>query len=1709
MAEHGDAIDQLREAFEPYVWEWFTAEYGEPSPPQRMAWPRIAAGQNTLIFAPTGSGKTLAAFLWRLNELFRLGREGALEDAVHVLYVSPLKALNNDIQKNLVAPLEGIRAHAEASRVGLPEVRSEVRTGDTPQSKRREMLERPPHILITTPESLYIILATERFREAFRSVRHVIVDEIHALVGNKRGVDLSLSLERLEQLVDGPFTRVGLSATLRPLETVAAYLSGVDEGGAPRPCAIVDAGARKALDLEVMSPVDNLMEAEFDAIWGSAYAQMADMVRQHTTTLVFHNSRYKTERTALRLNEATTGEPLRVGAHHGSMSKGVRLGVEDDLKAGALDAVVATASLELGIDIGDIDLVCQVQSPKSVSTGMQRVGRAGHLLDATSKGRVIATNGDDLVESAVLVRAMLSGELDTARIPERPLDVLAQHVVGAVAADEWRVEDLYDVCRGAYCYRDLTRAEFDGVLDLLAGNVAFDMGRAPESKIVWDKVNNVLRPDRETRVHAFRAGGTIVDIEDYDVYCESTGARVGSLDEGFAEKLNARDVFILGSSSWLVTGVQRDRVLVEEAYGKPPTIPYWGGDRDSRTYDLGLLVGRFRAEADARIDDDDLIDWIRRETRVDANGAACIAEYLREQHAVTGVLPSDARLVIEHFASEGGGRHVVLHSPFGVRVNDAWAMALSHAIQLKDGRQPAWATTDDGILVTLPIGSPTGPADLVSLVTSSNVDDVMRSALLESPAFAARFRHVAVRSMAIPRHTGMRRAPVWLQNLRAAELLEACGDNMDFPVVVEALRECMTDAFDCPNLRRVLCRVESGEITSRVVETVAPSPFSHAVLLLGEYGDAEAAPDGEQRSRMRRLRADVLEQIVGEDARERLLDADVVSKAEAGLQRTTPKRRARTADELCEIFREVGDLTHLPDDDISLADRVAGNEFALLSELVESRRVVLVPIGRVEMNRDRWIATEDFPLYRAAFATRLPLDDRDRTLLDALAECGPLTADGIPLPGRHLNRLETLAMRYETLRLPGGRGEKYVAARAWLPSAIHDDRPSGEKARLTLIERHLATHGPVTKYEIMARYGLPGAVVESVLATLAEEGVIATGEYVATKAFPQWIAKRNLDCITHYTSNRKQRQMDPATPEQYADFLIRWQRLHPDTRMSGVDGVRHVIRQLQGMDNYQLLLERDVFAGRVRDYDPAMLDVLCESGEVAWRRHGWKSMKRGQFGFAFAGEGRDLLANPDETPMNLKRWDDDIPDVCDATREWLVAHGSSDFDDIVEGTGHDWRQVLRAVWHLAWTGEATNACYESVRHMRVGSGLSACYDLATRPGKNGVTDDLIVHHMLELRDLDPRLGPWIPTERLAPDAVKLADGEAWVEAWAEQLLSRYGVVARESLNQEPAAPGWARIKRVLTQFHADGRALAGFFVDGLGVEQFARADAIDALAEAKRRAQEGESASASEPMLAVNLCDPANPFPAQFPLTDEAGEPVKAIRTPHRYLVMQGGRPLLLYQHAITVLADMPREAMERALMALRGLVDEPSPVEPVESLRVRDWNGHPADVSVGRALLEKLGFVERARREYVYDGVSTPSPERLRALSSEIPARFERAGKAEAPVEYNEEWMIGRAPDGIWLGVRAAIDMLREMLSDDYAFVFEARGLLITYRGERAAHVRVGQKQAWIHVSHSGWAPPVIVASPEDCDDEEARLTLSERFVRTRAAIDAKLDAG
>jgi ATP-dependent Lhr-like helicase len=1517
------------------------------------------------------------------------------------------------------------------------------------------------------------------------------------------------------------FVRIGLSATQKPLDEIAKFLVGVDEMGDPNPCEIVDVGARKDLNVHVISPVDNLSEAHYDAIWGSSYDKMISLIRDHETTLVFANSRYKTERTALRLGELSAEDPVLVGAHHGSMSKEVRLDMENRLKQGELDALVATSSLELGIDVGSIDLVCQIRSPKSVSKGMQRIGRAGHLLNATSEGRLLVTDRDDLVESAVVVRAIMDGQIDTTRVPKNCLDVLAQHIVGAVAADDWDAGDLFDLCRQSYCYAELDRDHYDRVLDMLAGNYEFDMDRAPFPKITWDKVNNMLYPERSARLIAFRSSGTIPDIDDYDVYFEKRKTRVGRLDEGFVERLHVGDIFILGSSSWRVLRFQRNRVIVEDVYGRAPTIPYWGGDRDSRTYDLGVLVGQFRRWMQEHISAADPAGWLEREYYVGHDGAHAISEYFWEQHSVTGELPSDKLVLVERFRDELGLLRIVIHSSFGIRVHDPWAMALSEAVAQRYGFLPQTATVDDGILVTVPQDAKADLSDIVDLVTPQNLDELLYRAVLDSPVFASRFRHNAVRSFMVLRQYRDRRTPVWLQGLRASALLDACRDDPDFPLVVETFRECMNESLDVPNLRTALQGLASGEIAVKMIEAKIPSPFTHALLLLGQYGDVGAIPTRERRSRLMHLHRELLKQILDEETLRNLLDADAVREVDTRLQRTHPLRRARNANELARALVDLGDLVLVPDDEISLLDRVLDEAEPLVHELVSTRRAVCVPIPTAEMHPERWIATENLPLYRDAFAVPIQLDDRDRELLDALSRDGPLTVDEVPVRGRLQDRLERLVRTYQVLRVYHDAKVAYVSTDCWVPEHILRQTTSRQDARLALVHKYLRWHGPATKYEIMERYGFPERWIESALETLTERETVVCGEYVPTKALPQWCYKPNLEQIHSLTLQRLRKEMEPALPVEYADFLVRWQHLHPANQLAGMDGLQEVLGQLQGHENFQIVYERDVLPSRVPDYDLAMLDRLCYGGQVYWRRFDYRRMRRGRIGFCFGQDCGWVAPNPNQVEMRLNQWDDDIPETCDAVRAYLGERGACFFDDIVQGTGHDWRLVLRAVWHLVWTGEATNDSYESIRHAWFASGLSACYDLGTKPGRKGVTADFIVRHMLELRNLDPRLGRWAPTERLLPATVEQVDRDEAMLKWAHLLLRRYGIVSREMLKQEAGAPKWRDLRRALIKLELLGKTRRGFFVEGLSGEQHAYPEAIEALREAKLRHPEpngvapwgqgtaGDDVQAEEPMVLLNLTDPANPFNGLFPLLSQSGEEIRCQRMPQVYLVLQAGQPLLRYAGQITVLVDLTRARAEQALKALMSLVDRPAPVHAHKEIRVRDWNGHPIDVSSARHLLLRLGFVPVSNRwkGFVYDGISRPDPEAVTEAEGHISDVFEHVGKEEAPVEYNAEWIISRSNKDIRPKVQELIEYLQEALPEECDLVYQPRGFVVRYRGLKSIMPHIQQEQINLHIAHRGWVPPIQIRPDTDLRGAEFVAKFSAQFERTRAAIDAILD--
>ena len=980
--------------FLPFVRRWFDATFPEATRPQREGWEAIASGRDTLIVAPTGSGKTLAAFLWALDHLHRLGLERQLEDRVYVVYVSPLRALNNDIEKNLRAPLAGIRVAAAADGLQPPEIRVAVRTGDTLAAQRQAMTRRPPHVLITTPESLFILLTSERFRPALARTRFLIVDEIHALMGSKRGAHLGLSLERLQALVEADAgtrpQRIGCSATVSPIESALAFLTGATAADA----VAVDAGFTRDLDIQVTAPVDDFLTAPSDTIWEAALQQIAELVQAHRTTLVFAQSRRAAERLARDLNDRIPDG--RVAAHHGSLSRRARLEAENRLKQGELRALVATSSLELGIDVGAIDLVVQLQSPRNIAAALQRVGRAGHLLSRTSRGRIVVTKGEELVEAAAVVRSIKERQLDRVVMPDAPLDVLAQQIVAAVAAESLTVDALYARLRNAASYRSLERDTLLAVVRSLAEPLPAEVkGAAP--RILWDRVNDRLHARRGSRFLALTSGGTIPDNGLYDVFVAETDLKVGTLDEEFVTESLPGDVFLLGSHAWKIVKVRADRVLVEDAQGMSPTIPFWKGEHPSRSWELGLAVGRLRRDAAERVDTPEFEQWAAEVCGLDARAASAMRAWLVKAGEVLDGVPDDQGIVVESFSDEMGGRHAMIHSVFGMRVNGAWGMVLKEKLR-RVGLVAEASHVDDGILLSFAPGQvPPNPERLVTFVTPEEVDTLLGKALIGTPLFGTRFRQCAIRALFIPRMYRGQRTPAYLQRLKADALLESVGGQAEFPIVAETLRECFNDALDVTRLRRLLERLHDGEMWRRHVDTPLPSPFVYPLLLAWDWAYLGAGHAEERRS-------DAVTMRKAWSVTPGPLRPELVAAVEAELQKTAPDRRARDANELAGILDDLGDLT---DDEI--AARVVGDGPALIGALAGERRVVALTFAS---GRRAWVPATDTALYGALETA----DGLERVALRLLRTRGPVTAAwlaaryGLALEGA-MGALERLTAR--------------------------------------------------------------------------------------------------------------------------------------------------------------------------------------------------------------------------------------------------------------------------------------------------------------------------------------------------------------------------------------------------------------------------------------------------------------------------------------------------------------------------------------------------------------------------------------------------------------------------------------------------------------------------------------------------------------------------
>ena len=1136
--------------FHPVVARWFCQTYGEPTPPQAQGWPLIGAGRNVLLLAPTGSGKTLAAFLKCLDWLYRRERKEAAEPSaggVQVLYISPLKALNNDIYRNLEIPLQGIAALGREMGYDLPKLRTAVRTGDTPSTERGKMLRRPPQILITTPESLFLILSSQA-RQMLKTVRFVIVDEIHTLFPSKRGAHLALSLERLQQLVgtDRPLQRIGLSATMRPLDQVAAYLAGNEyrpetETFEPRPVAIVDSGQRKTLDLQILLPVPDLRELPEQSIWPPLYRQLLELVQAHRTTLVFVNNRRAAEQITANLNQLAGAEIART--HHGSVSKEVRLLVEEMLKRGEIACLVATASLELGIDVGFIDLVVQIESPKEVGRGLQRVGRAGHIVGMPSKGRIIPKTRADLLESAAILREMKAGRVEAAHAVRDCLDVLAQQLVAMTAERDWPVDEVFGLARRAYNFRTLSRENFENVLAMLAGSFETAEYVDLRPRLYWDRQAGLIRADSYGKRLIYSSGGTIADRGYYGVYLQGSDVRLGELDEEFVFERRLHERFVLGTSVWRIEEIRQDRVIVSQSRrGGEAIIPFWKADLGGRPFELGKRIGAFLAEAEARLDAPELNEWLSAECGLDAAVARNLGQYLRDQRRSVAYLPTDRRIVIEEFPDEVGDWRLFLHSPFGMKFHLALGLLIKEEWEWTLGTAVEFVPVDSGIMFHLP-GLNAPPELEWERLPLDDLEARLARMVSGSALFGITFRHVAQFSLVMPRiGFGRKRTPFWLTRLKAGNLLQVVARYPDFPLVIETYRAVLQDYLELDALREVLAAVRQGSIAVHRQRHQAPSPFAagHLLNFVNNFMYEGEAPKSELKLSLFGLGREALKAIVGERGFRDLLDPDIVAAVAAKAGGRDRLARELSLETVAHWLNRMGDLRP--------------------AELPE-----LFP--------------ENHPQLRMVI---------DRLL-----------AEGRAVPFQ--------PPRGQELLISGDERATYCSAFAELNAAsagvsLTEKRLAQAEARRRLIGRYVRTHGPFRLAAIADRYGIPEPEVAAELAALAAQGLVEAGEFLPGGTGEEWCDSGLLQEIHRRSLARARREVEPCPPEQFSAFLAAWQGMGAER--AGVDGLAETLNQLIGLWLPAVVWEGSVLPNRVRDYQPALLDQLITSGQWAWRVRG-------------------------------------------------------------------------------------------------------------------------------------------------------------------------------------------------------------------------------------------------------------------------------------------------------------------------------------------------------------------------------------------------------------------------------------------------------------------------------------------------------------------------
>ena len=1386
--------------FHPAVARWFEQTFGSPTEPQVRGWPAIQSGRHVLISAPTGSGKTLAAFLASLDALFREGARTDLPDKTQVVYVSPLKALSNDIRKNLQEPLAGIRALLRETEGHDIDVRAEVRTGDTTAAQRQALIKKPPHILVTTPESLYLLLTSESGRDMLRTVRTLILDEIHAVVDDRRGAHLALSVERLAALtksVSGSaLQRIGLSATQKPIEEVARFLVGahaVDDAGKPN-CEIIDIGHRRELDLAIELPKSPLEAVMSNEVWEEIYHRLAELIQAHRTTLVFVNTRRMAERVTHHLSELLGADA--VTSHHGSLSAKLRLDAEDRLKRGELKALVATASLELGIDIGSVDLVCQLGTTRSIASLLQRVGRAEHTRGGLPKGRIFPLSRDELVECAALLHCVHRGELDRLIIPEKPLDVLAQQIVAAAAAEDWDENEFFNLAHSSWPYRNLTREEFGSVVKMLAEGFSTKRGRR-SALIHHDGVNHRLRGRRGARLVALTSGGAIPDNADYRVILDPSETFVGTVNEDFAVESLAGDIFQLGNASWRILRINSGVVRVEDAKGQPPGIPFWLGEAPARTSELSNAVSDFRMEIETRLaDGQNPTQWLTQEMRLPSDAAEQLGDYFSDAYRSLGAIPSQQTLVMERFFDESGGMQLVLHSPFGNRINRAWGLALRKRFCRSFNFELQAAATDDAIVISLGTQHSFPLEEVFRYLNSKTVRDLLVQALLDAPMFTIRWRWNATRSLAVPRFRGGAKLAAPLQRMESENLLAAVfpdqlaclehivGDREipDHPLVKQTIDDCLTEAMDIDGLEEVLRKIEQGQIRCIARDLPEPSALASEILNARPYAFLDNAPLEERRTQA----------VYTRRASERngseglgVLDAAAIEKVQ---REAWPK--ATNADELHDALMLLSVMT---EEEVAVSTHHDGNGAStehLLKELIASNRATKVQFAE----KTFWAAAERLPMIQEIY--------------------------------------------------PSAQVEPELI----IPDSMRDKTWERANAIRELVRGRMEVCGPITVGELSDILILPRSDSDAALLALEAEGFVLRGTFRPHATDQEWCDRRLLARVHRLTIDRLRAEIQPVSPRDFYRFLFAWQRADAEHRVEGPEGLQSVLEQLDGCELPLAAWESAVLAARVDDYDPEWLDRLCFSGRIGWGRLSAPQNPN-------ARTSAPLRTSPIALYQreNLQHWlrlsqSNSSMELSVAARtlfDTLADGGALFFSELVRRSGLLPSQVEEALSQLAALGLVTSDSFDGLRALLVPSSKRPTFgrNAGSRRRKTNLASIEFAGRWSLLRT-DVASQP-------SGNGAESSARDAAVEKFGRLLLHRYGVVFRRLLERESFPVTWYELGRIYRRWEARGEIRGGYFVGGIGGEQFALPEAIGLLRSIRKSQSNGE-------LITLSGADPLN-----------------------------------------------------------------------------------------------------------------------------------------------------------------------------------------------------------------------------------------------------------